>query len=149
MGELDIRGLLTEEEAVSPVIGIVLMVAITVILASIVGVFAFDVFGQNSQETPSVIFEYDYDGTDDLTIRHRSGAVIKGAAIEFKKRSGTPLTDWSSNTEVQAGDSIELGPSSSPSTAAIDPGDTVLIVWNQQEQGEDTAVIGTWEGPDA
>ena len=146
MRGLDIWGLLTDEEAVSPVIGIILMVAITVILASLIGVFAFDVFGQDSEEAPAVIFEYNYDGdNDELTIRHQSGTVVSGSAIEFKEQNGgaTPLTktDWSGETEVQAGESITIG--------GVNSDATVLIVWNQQQQGEDTAVIGTWEGPDA
>jgi FlaG/FlaF family flagellin (archaellin) len=155
MGGPNIGGLLSDEGAVSPVIGIVLMVAITVILASLVGVFAVGTFGDNSQEAPQIVFQYDYDGTnDELTIRHRSGDVVDGATLTFRKQSGTDLGDWSGAGEVRAGSTATLGPggSASPSSVtsgAIDSGDTVLIVWNQQREGEDTAVIGTWEGPDA
>jgi flagellin-like protein len=146
MGELDIQGLLTEEEAVSPVIGIILMVAITVILASIVGVFAFDVFGQNSEEAPGIIFEYDYDdGANELTIRHQNGDVVKGSSLTFKEVGGSSPGDATPSTwggsEVQAGDTEAVGNVNSDAE--------VLIVWEQQQQGEDTAVIGTWEGPDA
>lgn len=122
------------------------MVAITVILASIVGLFAFDVFGENSEEAPGIVFQYDYDDTNsELTVRHQSGAVVEGTALEFKEQgvaSPDPNpSDWASATEVQAGDSITI--------QNINSDAEVLIVWNQQQQGEDTAVIGTWEGPDA
>lgn len=145
MGELDIRGLLTDDEAVSPVIGIILMVAITVILASIVGVFAFDLFEEDTKEAPGIVFEYDYDGTDTLTIRHQSGDVVEGSALRFKEIGGSSPGDvtpdsWGAS-EVGAGDTETL--------QNVAPDAKVLIVWNQQQGGEDTAVIGTWEGPDA
>jgi flagellin-like protein len=155
MGGLNVRGLLTDEGAVSPVIGIILMVAITVILASLVGVFAVGTFGENSQDAPQIVFQYDYDeANDELTIRHQSGDVVDGATLTFQKQDGTDLGDWSAATEVRAGSTATFGPGSSASPSSVDsepikPDDTVLIVWNQQEQGEDTAVIGTWEGPDA
>ena len=150
MGGMQLRGLLTEDRAVSPVIGVILMVAITVILASIVGVFAFDVFGENSQEAPGIIFQYDYAGSSGgspapLTVRHQSGDVVQGAALKFKEQNGGGTTisptDWGAASEVRAGSTVTIN--------NVDPGATVLIVWNQQQQGEDTAVIGTCEGPDA
>jgi FlaG/FlaF family flagellin (archaellin) len=47
----ELRRLLAEEDAVAPVIGIVLVVAIVVILASIVGAFVFGI-GSEVSETP-------------------------------------------------------------------------------------------------
>jgi flagellin-like protein len=57
--------LLSDERAVSPVIGVILMVAITVILAAVIGTFVLGL-GQNVQSTPSASF--DFDSTPVLTL---------------------------------------------------------------------------------
>ncbi|MCU4753010.1 type IV pilin N-terminal domain-containing protein [Halobacteria archaeon AArc-curdl1] len=57
----------TEDElssrAVSPVIGVILMVAITVILAAVIAAFVLDL-GQSSGANPSAGYTIDGDGTD-------------------------------------------------------------------------------------
>jgi len=44
---MQLKRLLTDDDAVSPVIGVILMVAITVILAAVIGTFVLDL-GQNA-----------------------------------------------------------------------------------------------------
>ncbi|MFC7136645.1 type IV pilin [Halobaculum litoreum] len=46
---MNVHELFTEERAVSPVIGVILMVAITVILAAVVGSFVFGIGGRSSR----------------------------------------------------------------------------------------------------
>lgn len=77
--------------AVSPVVGVVVMVAVTVVLAAVVGVFAFDTGGRVGDPAPVAAFEVSTetvtfsDNTDDgggaytttvATITHRSGQSI-------------------------------------------------------------------------
>jgi flagellin-like protein len=52
----------TDDSAVSPVIGVILMVAITVILAAVIGTFVLGL-GDNVQETPTAAIESDQDQT--------------------------------------------------------------------------------------
>jgi len=47
---MKLKQLFTDDDAVSPVIGVILMVAITVILAAVIGAFVLDIGG--SQESP-------------------------------------------------------------------------------------------------
>ena len=61
-----------DERAVSPVIGVILMVAITVILAAVIATFVLDL-GSNQQQAPQASFNFDYDGTDTVTITHNGG----------------------------------------------------------------------------
>jgi hypothetical protein len=133
-----------DDRAASSTVGVVLMIAVGVILASVVGAFAFDTFDRNTEEAPQVVFEYDYDaGTDTLTITHKSGTTPEGFTLQFRTTDGASLSppDWSGEPEVETGDSIAL--------SSVEPDDTVLVVWEQPREGEDTAVIGTWEGPNA
>ncbi|MCD6207254.1 MAG: type IV pilin N-terminal domain-containing protein [Methanosarcinales archaeon] len=70
---MDNRNIRKEESAVSPVIGVILMVAITVILAAVIGAF---VFGMGTPEkTPAANIEITAaeDGADTITLEHRGG----------------------------------------------------------------------------
>ena len=155
MGRLRVWGPVTDERAVSSTVSVVLLIAVAVILASIVGVYAFDAFDRNTEEAPQVVFEYDYDRSGKaLTITHQSGTTPEGFTLNFRKKDGTDLGDWSSEDEVESTESVTLGPSGVASATGVNPApirsdDTVLIVWEQPRENEDTAVIGTWEGPDA
>ncbi len=67
------------EDAVSPVIGVILMVAITVILAAVIAAFVFGLGGtQQAAPTSSIIVANNPDTTDvDLKIQHKGGDTLK------------------------------------------------------------------------
>ncbi len=57
---MNLRTLFADDVAVSPVIGVTLMVAITVILAAVIGSFVLNL-GQGIQQTaPQASFGFDY-----------------------------------------------------------------------------------------
>jgi flagellin-like protein len=56
-----------DTEAVSPVIGVILMVAITVILAAVIGTFVLGL-GENVQETPTAGIDVDQEANQSLTV---------------------------------------------------------------------------------
>ena len=68
------------EEAVSPVIGVILMVAITVILAAVIAAFVFGLGGtQEAAPTASITVQNNPDTTAyDLKIQHKGGDTLKG-----------------------------------------------------------------------
>ncbi|MEF8890226.1 MAG: type IV pilin N-terminal domain-containing protein, partial [Haloferacaceae archaeon] len=70
---MQLKQLLTEDRAVSPVIGVILMVAITVILAAVIGTFVLGL-GQNVQSTPQASFSFDFNDTaTEVDITHNGG----------------------------------------------------------------------------
>lgn len=87
-----INELRSDSRAVSPVIGVVLMIAVVVILAAVVGAFATGVFG-NQQDAPQAAFSY-----DDGTVTMDSGESIPNSQIEVEGGSFTadPVTSGSS-----------------------------------------------------
>jgi flagellin-like protein len=148
-----------DDRAVSPVIGVILMVAITVILAAVIGTFVLGL-GENVQSNnPSTSFGFDLDegstsGTTgleggagssdgDLTITHESGDTIDPERISIvddessSLEGGTEVFD--SVSEISAGDT---------ETVVIDTRDTIRIVWTS-EGGGNSATLGTFTGPDA
>ena len=73
-----------DEEAVSPVIGVILMVAITVILAAVIAAFVFNMGGSLTSAPPTV------------SIIASSNSATTGPDIVIKHVGGEPLigSDW-------------------------------------------------------
>ena len=75
-----------DEEAVSPVIGVILMVAITVILAAVIAAFVFGMGGNLTEAPPSVsLVASSNSATDgsDLVIKHIGGEALMGSDWKF------------------------------------------------------------------
>jgi flagellin-like protein len=133
-----------DERAVSPVIGVILMVAITVILAAVIGTFVLGL-GENVQSTaPSASFAFDYDSDDDeLTITHESGDALDPTQVTVTgpiDEDGDTWDSINSVSEISAGDSITVE-DDSPSS-----GDTTRVVWTS-DSGDNSATLGTFSYP--
>jgi flagellin-like protein len=139
-----LKQLLTDDDAVSPVIGVILMVAITVILAAVIGSFVLNL-GQGVQQTsPQASFDFDYNtsGTNNVTITHQSGDSITASQLNTTGVSwaGSTPTWNNSYTTVTAGDSI---------TKKSDDtfnGQTIRVVWSSQN-GETSATLSQSKAP--
>ena len=117
---MDIKQLFTDDKAVSPVIGVILMVAITVILAAVIGSFVLNLGGSLQQSAPQASFDFDYDDTE-VTITHSTGDTIDSGSVDIVGSSGN--VSW--DTPISAGDSEVLTESGNYSS-----GDTIRVVWN-------------------
>jgi flagellin-like protein len=158
---MELRQLYKDDDAVSPVIGVILMVAITVILAAVIATFVLGLGDQVSNTAPQASFGFDWDGEGgsdeaaDLTISHDGGDSVQANRMYIRGDPGSPSSgtvstlsktwgDYNSNgisgqTQVSAGNraKVSVGP-----TAEID------VVW-QSGGGQDSATLGDWQGPDA
>lgn len=149
-----------DEQAVSPVIGVILMVAITVILAAVIATFVLGLGEQVSETAPQASFSFDYeegasagptcDGTDgnndgQLQITHDGGATLDAQQLNITGSSesgeNVALTDcgYSSGDDITAGDDVLIDVSSN---------NTIRMVW-ANEQGTTSATLSRWQGPDA
>ena len=71
---MDLKKLFTEERAVSPVIGVILMVAITVILAAVIGAFVLGIGGETDAAPQASLTLIETPTEDDeFSIEHRGG----------------------------------------------------------------------------
>jgi flagellin-like protein len=105
---MNVKKLFTDDSAVSPVIGVVLMVAITVLLAATAATFFLSIGQENSNTTPQVATNFDYSqdtktlgGTavrdDTLRISHNSGDSIVAKNVDIVV-SGAQVYDSSSSS---------------------------------------------------
>jgi flagellin-like protein len=121
---MNIKELFTDDSAVSPVIGVILMVAITVILAAVIS------------------FAFDYDTADDgnVTITHETGDSIEESQVNVSGFDAGPK-EWSGSGTISAGASEKFD------NEADWDGETVRVVW-KSENGENSATLSTSTAPD-
>ncbi|AQL41761.1 hypothetical protein BV210_03075 [Halorientalis sp. IM1011] len=169
---MQVRQLLEEDDAVSPVIGVILMVAITVILAAVIASFVLGL-GGSQQQTPQASFSWDYNNVTDsdktegvVEVGHNSGDSIRHNELIFRGSGFTnPFTTAGTNgTEYPqiSGSGSEWNAAnasgSKGDTTAVVGGDTITIgassdfemslVWEPQE-GDTSATLSEETGPDA
>jgi flagellin-like protein len=150
---MDLKKLFNDDDAVSPVIGVILMVAITVILAAVIASFVLGLGESANQTTPQASWSFDYDstassgdynlgGTDGvLTVTHDGGDSIVNSRLTANDEEGDGPVDIfdSTGSDVTAG---------STETIEIESDDTVNIIWTDQDE-ETSSTLATYEGPDA
>lgn len=146
---MQLRKLFTADRAASSVVAVVLMVAVTVVLAAVVGSFVLGLGSSLDQRTsPSATFEINETDLPDsppnnATITHRTGDDITTERLTVTgdiENSGASVSNLAStglgDGTMSAGDSIEVSPSE-------DSG-TIRVVWSSQE-GESSAILQTFE----
>ena len=133
---------LTDDRGVSPVIGVILMVALTVILATVLGTVVLDFTGSISAQPPQAAFDYEF--TDEnVTITHVSGDQMDNASLSVQIGEKEALEDrvedgW--NGDITAGDSVTIN-----RTAAGADKATVRIIWqNPSDSSANTLDSREW-----
>ena len=147
---MKLHELFADDDAVSPVIGVILMVAITVILAAVIGTFVLGLGGQVQDTAPNAQFTFtqedtiDTSGEDDLRMTHDGGENVMTSNVKVtnsdKDYTGGPCQDeggsstqWS-DTELSAGDRCTIQDSK------LSEGDTVRVVWESDDGGTSTTL---------
>lgn len=156
---LELRALLAEDDAVSPVIGVVLIVAITVVLAAVAGTLLFGVVDDAGGPAPTAQFEFETNdggdgwagGGDFVNVTHEGGDTVAVANLDVlvgDDEAGVAASDWAE--EVSAGDTVSLTDAGTPPAGTvpvgggIDEGETVRVVWSDPASS-DTFVVGDHE----
>jgi len=99
------KSLFKEERGVSPVIGVILMVAITVILAAVIGTFVLGL-GDSLEQAPQAQLDAETTSDDHLVISHNGGDSIPSADLRVEvKGNDDSDTDSVTDPSVDDGDS--------------------------------------------
>jgi flagellin-like protein len=102
---MKVTALFTDDRAVSSTIAIVLLVAVTVILAAIVAGFAFGLLG-STNSAPNTEFGWEFNGSGEgVAITHQSGDTLDGDRLSF----GDGWNEGPSNCEFNRGDQLSGG----------------------------------------
>jgi len=150
---MEIRKLLDSDDAVSPVIGVILMVAITVILAAVIATFVLGLGEQVSSTAPQASFTFEfneeYDGVNGaLSMTHDGGDSIKQNELIVRGQNGTngpnagTNHNWNSEWEIFA----DIGPGDNPSNTELNTpagnGDLFTGSVSGETGGESAVVSG-------
>ena len=147
--------LFDDDRGVSPVIGVILMVAITVILAAVIAAFVLGL-GDTNSSTPNVTWEYDYNQSNNVTEVQMTGGdsfdparvtvvgdVTDQSASENITTDGAQLTaadEFNPGDSFTAGDSVTVG--------VTGPEFEIDLVFTSEDGGTSSTIGGT-SGPDA
>jgi len=141
---MNFKNLFDDDRAVSPVIGVILMVAITVILAAVIGSFVLGLGDQLQETNPQANFGFDTTTVDiansdgggstpvtAVTITHQTGDSIESSNLNVVVNGAQAYTESSSTDnqvagtfdgEVSAGTSITI--LGATDASAVEPGNS-------------------------
>jgi len=174
---MKLKQLFTDDEAVSPVIGVILMVAITVILAAVIATFVLGLGDRVSNTSPSASFSFEYsegevtdsktefdchdaNGNSEYPLNETdaSSSPDDQGVLDITHDSGESieaarlkLSDDSGNsadlTDCGFGSTTKINAGTTVSTP-VDSDDIIRVTWTG-ESGDSSATIGKWNGPDS
>lgn len=124
-----------DDRAVSPVIGVILMVAITVILAAVIGAFVLGLGDQIQQTTPQASFSFDYDNEGNVMITHDGGQSIPAEQLYVVGHVGGDEA-WTDipGSSLEPGDDVRAGTSVTVNVEGQE-GETIRVIW--RSEGDD------------
>ena len=138
--------LIRDDDAVSPVIGVILMVAITVILAAVIGTFVLGLTG-TVKKPPQAQFTFDETGTNaNIDVTHDGGDPVDAANVEivdstdgatYCDSQGGSNTEWP-GTEISAGDSCRVDGITSGTDG------TLRVTW-EADDGSNSGTLATYD----
>jgi flagellin-like protein len=140
---MQLKQLLADEDAVSPVIGVILMVAITVILAAVIGTFVLGLGDQVSNSAPQASFDFEFSdtgnngyggsGDDYVNITHTGGDTIEASALSVSGDGANSLsedTGWSG--AIQAGNESKY--------TGVNSQETIRVIWTNPSGGSTNTI---------
>lgn len=122
-----------DERAVSPVVGVALLVAIAVLLATVIGAVLFTL-DLGSAGAPSATLSFDVVG-DDVLLTHEGGDPLDADRIAVRDGDGNSLDGL--DADLQTGDSEVI-------VQNVTGVETVTVVWQDPETDAETA-LATFE----
>jgi flagellin-like protein len=153
---MKLKQLLNDDDAVSPVIGVILMVAITVILAAVIATFVLGLGEQINDSAPNASFTFDYDedaSSGDisgpstvsgvLTVTHSGGPNIDAGQLSISGDNGQS-GDWTDGSDVSSSDDVSAGDSV---TVEVNNGDRISVVW-ENEEGSESSTLQRFDVPE-
>jgi len=168
------KQMLQDEGAVSPVIGVILMVAVTVVLGAVIGAFVFGIGDKLGEPAPNAQINFDYNSdNEELSIVHDGGDSITedNTGKLTVTSSDTALFDpsagngaWGSTFTVVTDDAGNPVPAEALPSGSTTSGDTIYTSGNtggsggvssgavvglqwQSAGGSQSTTLGTFEAP--
>jgi flagellin-like protein len=145
---MELKNIFTDEDAVSPVIGVILMVAITVILAAVIGTFVLGLGDQVQNNAPQATFSFDYEGSGSgpytVTATHDGGDTFNNENTQTLEIVSEDTSDNAIDTEFSVSAGVSAGVSQQ--LLNVGGGKEVRIIWTSANGGN-TATVASGTTP--
>ncbi|NHN42109.1 type IV pilin [Halorubellus sp. JP-L1] len=156
---MQLWNLLADDDAVSPVIGVVLMVGITVALAAVIGIFVLGVDTTTSPPDAELRYVADEgsadgwgnDADERFVIQHDGGEDIDTDRVTVQY-AGSPPSGYGWMTSNPPGDVWQPGEKwvlgvATGESSNFDDNEQVLVLWNSP-QGSSTQILANGDLPE-
>ena len=127
---MKLQELYADDRAVSPVVGVALLIAMTVILAAVIGAVVLGI-GVGPADAPQATLSFSESG-DHVELKHQGGDALDASEV-------TIIVDGTSqdlSEDMSAGDTEQIDDAQ---------GDEVIVVWEDPESGS-TTTLASYEG---
>ncbi len=150
---MDFKQIFDDDRAVSPVIGVILMVAITVILAAVIGTFVLGLGDQVQSTTPQASFGFETNNDTSISVTHETGDTIKAGDLSIAGAVSADFTDsgtgLSADDDVTAGTTVYVGDSDNgghigSSGFSYSDGDVIRVIYNNPDS-DSSSTLGKFE----
>lgn len=133
---MKLKELFTEERAVSPVVGVALLIAIAVILAAVIGAVVLGL-GTGGAEVPQAQLSMDVDD-DNVTVMHASGEPLpeEEVRVEINGNEADTPEDGELDSALTAGGETNFEFDDWSGVDNAEDVDRVTVIWD--EPGTDT-----------
>lgn len=152
------KQMFADEGAVSPVIGVILMVAVTVVLAAVIAGFVFGIGDDLGDAAPNAQIDFDYDtdandGDGELVVSHDGGDAITGENTgALSVNSDGDVDDWAAGdggaedrSVIESGESYSAG-DLLVTLENFESGDDTTLYW-ESSGGDSSSALGSHEAP--
>ena len=130
-----LKQLFAEERAVSPVVGVALLIAITVILAAVIGGVVLGI-GPSGVDAPQAQLSADLNGTDKANISHNGGSALPEDEVVIKVGD----EEFSLDGDFTAGEEIDLVNGKGINETEGYPGGDVTVIWQDPNSNSETVI---------
>jgi FlaG/FlaF family flagellin (archaellin) len=146
---MQLKRLFTDDDAVSSVVAVVLMIAVAIILGSLVGLFVFDI-ADKLRASPQMTFDFSQNdsGGTHVEILYESGDNVEEDQVNVTVNGYDAVDDadapvWDRGGEVGAGDSVVVHGYDDGSVQNLQSDDEIRITWTSND-GDASATVGEY-----
>jgi len=131
-------------DAVSPVVGVVLLVGIAVMLTTSVGIFVLG-FGPGESPPETEIQFHQESGEVVITMVRPAG--VEAQNLDIRVNGEDPCmgaNNWPSSGSIEKSETVTISGEDPISCTSLSSGDTVRVVWSAPGGGR-TEIVGEYE----
>ena len=137
---MKISNLFTDDRAVSPVVGVALLIAIAVILAAVIGAVVLGL-GTGGVDTPQAQLQGDFEHDETAELSHNGGEPLDGDEVYLVNGD----EEWHFDGELTAGSTLDIGDfvdadGDAHTLDQLDHTEDMVVLWEDPNSDSETVI---------